>query len=222
MAMSTGGEGRDLINEQIDSRSYGEPAYSDAGGTTATTQPSSGTQQTQQRQQQPSGYNPNDPAFQSLPRHLQKGVESGEFTLAQATQRAQNQGYGAGNSPVPQASNATNSPATALAGSTPGQATQQTLPSVPTTPGKGPQRLSAGQVLEGGRQGVNTFQRAGTQGFRSFAGQEFNPFLLRPEATGAGRITAQQALETGAAGRQFIGGGGGAEAGGQFVDDLLR
>jgi hypothetical protein len=165
-----------------------------------------------------------DPAFKALPRHIQKQVEAGEIDIGQATAAAQAEGNKPGTAPPTPQAQVPQPAASPLAGQTPGQTTRQNNP-VPL--GAGPSRLTAGQALEGGKQGQNTFRRSGTQGFRAFAGQEFNPFLLRPEAAGAQALTARQALEQGDVGRQAAAFGGPGTAGSgddpnkRFLNDLL-
>ena len=181
--------------------------------------------------QQQQGRIQDDPVFQSLPRDIQKRVEAG-MSLDEAVRIAARQGGGAGQSaPQPQQNAADQFSQGAPSGQGGPQpvAGQQTRPNVPTEFGSGPDRLTAGQVLEGGRSGRDTFARPGSQGFRAFSGQEFNPFLLRPEAAGVAggaALSARDALQTGEAGRQVIGSGGqgGFSLGGQddpFLKDLI-
>ena len=171
-------------------------------------------------QQAPASKVQEDPVFRSLPREIQVQVEAG-MPLEQAVAMAAKAGGGAG-APAPQ-NLVDNAPALPLPA--PSEvAGQQTRPSVPVTPGAGPERLTAGQVLEGGRAGRDTFARPGSQGFQPFSGQEFNPFLLRPEAQGVagGALSARDALQTGDIGRQVIGSGGGFGGGGDpFLKDII-
>jgi hypothetical protein len=173
----------------------------------------------QNQPQQPAGKIQDDPVFQSLPRDIQKQVESG-MPLDQAVQLAAKAGGGAG-APAP---NADNNPTTPLNQGPSPDAGRQAVPNTPNQFGSGADRLSAGTVLEGGRTGRDTFARPGSQGFKSFSGQEFNPFLLRPEAAGGAAISARDALQSGDAGRQIAGGGGGYSLGGgndPFLKDVI-
>jgi hypothetical protein len=186
---------------------------------------------TDPKPQQQQGKIQDDPVFQSLPRNIQKQVEGG-MPLDQAVQLAAKAGGGAG-APAPQAApNAADqgNQGTPTPGGLPAPvANPQAQPNVAQEFGKGVDRLTAGQVLEGGRSGRDTFARPGSQGFRAFSGQEFNPFLLRPEAAGVAggaALSARDALQTGDVGRQVIssGGQGGFSLGGQddpFLKDII-
>jgi hypothetical protein len=182
----------------------------------------------QQQGQQSPGKIQDDPVFQSLPRAIQKQVESGQLSLDEAVQQAAKAGGGAGQ-PAPQVpggADQTNQGSPGGGGPSPNA---QTQPNVPIDFAGGPDRLTAGQVLEGGRSGRDTFARPGSQGFQAFSGQEFNPFLLRPEArgvAGGAALSARDALQTGEAGRQVLssGGAGGFSLGGAddpFLRDLI-
>ena len=181
----------------------------DAGGTVSPVAPTTPqTNDAGKTQEQPAGNIHDDPVFKNLPRAIQVRVERGKMTLKEAVQAAANQSV-PGTSPVPQASKKPEQdPARPMPGNNDGSMNVQ--PTVPIEFSGGPSRLSAGQVLEGGRTGIETFARPGSRGYRAFSGQEFNPYFLRPEARMAGgaALSMRDALRAGSVGRQVLRGGG--------------
>lgn len=148
----------------------------------------------------------NNPVFKNLPRNLQIKIENGEMSLGEALQIDASASTPGASTPIPKASKPEQfapQPMNATDAEGMGVQTQD-----PVAASSGPKRLSAGQVLEGGRAGKETFARPGNRGYRAFADQEFNPFLLRPEAgAGGAKLTVRDALRAGDVGRRFIGGG---------------
>lgn len=194
MAMIVGGETGDFQFTRQ------EPDLNGTNATQTEQAPTTPTDQ-QQSQQQPAGKIQDDPVFRSLPRDIQKRVEAG-MPLDQAVQLAAKGGGNVG-------AKVENIPAQPMPQSPAPKATPQARPNVPVTPGRGVDRLSLGQALEGGRSGRDTFARPGQRSFQAFRGQEFNPFLLRAEAgRGGTALSARDALNTGAAGRTIVGGTG--------------
>ncbi len=98
-------------------------------------------------------------------------------------------------------------------------------PVIPQAPGGGPAmgetRLSAGEVLAGGRMGQDTYARKGAQGYGAYAGQDFGANLANSKA--AAKLSAMDALRFGDIGRQFVqGSSGGADQASPFMQALYQ
>lgn len=165
-------------------------------------------------------YDPNSPEFRSLPRSIQKQVESGQIDMTAAAGMAQAAGANPGTSPVPQASPTTSS--AQLDNRVPQSLTPSVVPSSSGVFSGAENRLTLGQALGGGRMGVDTFARKGAEAYNPFRGQEFGSGLnasLGSEEGGA-KLSAADAIRFGNAGRRFIqGGAGGKET--MFLQDIM-
>lgn len=168
-----------------------------------------------------------DPGFRSLPRNIQVLIEKGQMSLADAL-------AGAGsNKPQNQAGQGAPAPTTPTT-PTPGGAAspvaqKQAAPqsSVQQAPqatfGGAENRLTAGNVLEGGRIGVDTFARSGGKAFDPFRGQEFGADLAgATQGQGVGRgITAADALQFGNVGRRLLAGNSSPTQSDPFLSQLF-